>query len=149
MGWGGAGRARKWTDQSRAVNNIKWSNIHGSVAPVEVERERGRRNIIRENGWKFPRNNEGNQITDSNVSKNPKENTHTQMHTRQHTDTLRINWNLSTGSENRLISHRRTESSRPNNPISSSALSRSPMLRKILQKQRSKNCDSIYSKFKN
>ena len=70
-------------------NHIKWSNIHRSVAPEEVEREWDRRNITRKHGWKFPRNNEGNQITDSKDSKNPKENTNTHIPENTQTNTLR------------------------------------------------------------
>lgn len=72
-------------------NNIRWSNVHGSVVPEGVEREWSRGNIRRENGWKFPGSNERNQITDSKDSKNPKENkyqypppTHTRIYTHTH-----------------------------------------------------------------
>ena len=138
-------------------NNIRWSNIHGSVVPEGVERGWGRGNIRQENGWKFPRSNERNQMTDSKDSKNPKENkyrythTHTHIHTHTPLDTPTINWNFWTRSENDpCYTEEQRELSSPNNPTRGDALSRNPVLRETIQKQRSKNlCDSIYIKFKN
>lgn len=55
-------------------DNIKWFNIYAVGAPEEEEREWGRRNIRRTNGWEFSKIRDRHQTTNPKAQKHQAEN---------------------------------------------------------------------------